>query len=99
MNIQSSGLRLALAATVLALLAPLAAQAQNIAVVNVIGPIIATQLLAVVPSWRWVFWVVAITGFLVGVWLWIVLREPAAAPAGASTRGSAARTRSAARGS
>lgn len=44
-----------------------------------LGPIIATQLLAVVPSWRWVFWVVAIPGFLVGVGLWLVLREPAAA--------------------
>jgi MFS family permease len=48
-----------------------------------LGPIIATQLLAVVPSWRWVFWVVAIPGFLVGVGLWLVLREPAAAPAAA----------------
>src|SRR4029079_18008942 len=41
-----------------------------------LGPIIATQLLAVVPSWRWVFWVVAIPGFLVGTGLWFVLREP-----------------------
>ena len=41
-----------------------------------LGPIIATQLLAVVPSWRWVFWVVAIPGFLVGCGLWFVLREP-----------------------
>ena len=41
-----------------------------------LGPIIATQLLAIVPSWRWVFWVVAIPGFLVGVGLWFVLREP-----------------------
>jgi MFS family permease len=46
-----------------------------------LGPIIATQLLAVVPSWRWVFLVVAIPGFLVGVGLWFVLREPAEAPA------------------
>jgi MFS family permease len=46
-----------------------------------LGPIIATQLLAVVPSWRWVFWVVAIPGFLVGTGLWFVLREPGEAPA------------------
>lgn len=39
------------------------------------GPIIATQLLAVVPSWRWVFWVVAIPGFVIGALLYFVLRE------------------------
>jgi MFS family permease len=41
-----------------------------------LGPIIATQLLAVVPSWREVFWIVAIPGFVVGVLLFFVLREP-----------------------
>jgi MFS family permease len=41
-----------------------------------LGPIIATQLLAVVPSWRWVFWIVAVPGFIVGVLLMFVLREP-----------------------
>jgi MFS family permease len=41
-----------------------------------LGPIIATQLLTVVPSWRWVFWIVAIPGFLVGALLFFVLREP-----------------------
>ena len=41
-----------------------------------LGPIIATQLLNVVPSWRWVFWIVAIPGFVVGVLLFVVLREP-----------------------
>jgi MFS family permease len=41
-----------------------------------LAPIIATQLLTVVPSWRWVFWVVAIPGFIVGGLLWKVLREP-----------------------
>jgi MFS family permease len=41
-----------------------------------LGPIIATQLLNVVPSWRWVFWIVAIPGFVVGVLLFMVLREP-----------------------
>jgi MFS family permease len=46
-----------------------------------VGPIIATQLLAIVPSWRWVFWVVTIPGFVVGVGLAFVLREPADAPA------------------
>jgi MFS family permease len=40
-----------------------------------LGPIIATQLLGVV-SWRMVFWVVAIPGFIVGVLLFLVLREP-----------------------
>jgi MFS family permease len=42
-----------------------------------LGPIIATQLLAVVPSWHWVFWIVAIPGFVVGLLLWVVLKEPA----------------------
>lgn len=41
-----------------------------------LGPIIAVQLLRVVPSWRWVFWIVAIPGFIVGVLLFFVLREP-----------------------
>jgi MFS family permease len=41
------------------------------------GPIIATQLLQVVPSWRWVFWVVAIPGFILAGFLYAVLREPA----------------------
>jgi MFS family permease len=41
-----------------------------------LGPIIATQLLNFVPSWREVFWVVAIPGFIVGILLFFVLREP-----------------------
>src|SRR4029079_19780524 len=41
-----------------------------------LGPIIATQLLLVVPSWRWVFWAVAIPGIVIGILLAIVLREP-----------------------
>ena len=41
-----------------------------------LGPIIATQLLKVVPSWREVFWVVAIPGIIVGILLFFVLREP-----------------------
>lgn len=40
-----------------------------------LGPIIATQLLRVV-SWRMVFWVVAIPGFIIGALLFLVLREP-----------------------
>jgi predicted MFS family arabinose efflux permease len=42
-----------------------------------LGPIIATQLLTVVPSWRWVFVVVSVPGLIVGVLLYFVLREPA----------------------
>jgi MFS family permease len=48
-----------------------------------IGPIIATQLLNVVPSWRWVFWICAIPGFIVGVLLYFHLREPRDTQAGA----------------
>jgi MFS family permease len=48
-----------------------------------LGPIIATQLLQVVPSWRWVFWICAIPGFIVGVLLYFHLREPKDTQAGA----------------
>jgi MFS family permease len=48
-----------------------------------IAPIIATQLLNVVPSWRWVFWICAIPGFIVGVLLYFHLREPKDTQAGA----------------
>jgi MFS family permease len=48
-----------------------------------LGPIIATQLLLVVPSWRYVFLVVAIPGLIVGSLLYFVLREPKDAPGGA----------------
>ena len=48
-----------------------------------LGPIIATQLLNVVPSWRWVFWICAIPGFVVGVMLYFHLREPKDTQAGA----------------
>jgi MFS family permease len=48
-----------------------------------LGPIIATQLLHVVPSWRWVFWIAAIPGFVVGALLFAVLREPAQTQGGA----------------
>jgi MFS family permease len=48
-----------------------------------LGPIVATQLLLVVPSWRWVFWIVAIPGFVIGLMLFFVLREPAQTQGGA----------------
>jgi MFS family permease len=48
-----------------------------------LGPIIATQLLNVVPSWRYVFWICAIPGFIVGVMLYFQLREPKDTQAGA----------------
>jgi MFS family permease len=48
-----------------------------------LGPIIATQLLNVVPSWRWVFWICAIPGFIVGVMLDLHRREPKDTQAGA----------------
>jgi MFS family permease len=48
-----------------------------------LGPIIATQLLNVVPSWRWVFWICAIPGFIVGALLYFHLREPKDTQAGA----------------
>src|SRR6185295_306669 len=48
-----------------------------------LGPIIATQLLQVV-SWRMVFWVVAIPGFVVGTLLYFVLREPKDTQGGAA---------------
>jgi MFS family permease len=41
-----------------------------------LGPIIATQLLGIVPSWRWVFWICSVPGFVVGVLLLVTLREP-----------------------
>jgi MFS family permease len=49
-----------------------------------VGPIIATQLLRVLPSWRWVFLVVAIPGFIVGALLAVVLREPAQTQGGSA---------------
>ncbi|MFW2072791.1 MFS transporter [Acinetobacter gerneri] len=41
-----------------------------------LGPIIATQLLLVVPSWREVFWVVAIPGIILSVFMYFIIREP-----------------------
>lgn len=45
-----------------------------------LSPIIATQLLNVV-SWRWVFALVSIPGLILGVLMFLVIREPASAPA------------------
>jgi predicted MFS family arabinose efflux permease len=42
-----------------------------------LAPIIATRLLTVVPSWRWVFVVVAIPGLVLAVFMWRIIREPA----------------------
>lgn len=42
-----------------------------------LGPILATQLLLVVPSWRWVFVIVALPGFILAVFLHRLIREPA----------------------
>jgi MFS family permease len=41
-----------------------------------LGPIIATQLLKVVPSWRWVFFLVALPGLVLAAFLYRILREP-----------------------
>ncbi len=45
-----------------------------------LGPIIATQLLSVVPSWRYVFAIVCIPGFILAGLIYLVIREPAKAP-------------------
>ena len=47
-----------------------------------LGPLIATQLMEVVPSWRSVLWIVAIPGFVIGLLLFFVLREPKDTQAG-----------------
>lgn len=40
------------------------------------GPIIATQLIAIVPSWRWVFLIVAVPGLILGVLMSMTIRDP-----------------------
>ncbi|MGA2715600.1 MAG: MFS transporter [Bryobacteraceae bacterium] len=40
------------------------------------APIVATQLLRVVPSWRYVFIVAAVPGLILAIFLYAVLREP-----------------------
>jgi MFS family permease len=42
-----------------------------------LGPIIATQLLGVVPSWRWVFVIVSVPGLVIAYLLYRTIREPA----------------------
>lgn len=41
-----------------------------------LGPIIATQLLGVLPSWRWVFVIVALPGFIVAYLFYKLIKEP-----------------------
>ncbi len=56
-----------------------------------LGPLIAVGLLKVLPSWHWVFVVVAIPGLVVALLLVLVLREPrhrAPKPSGPPTRNS-----------
>lgn len=40
-----------------------------------LGPILATQLLLVVPSWRWVFVIVAVPGFVLALCMYKVLKD------------------------
>jgi len=40
------------------------------------GPIIATQLLNIVPSWKWVFVIVALPGLIVAYLIYRTIREP-----------------------
>ncbi|SEQ94424.1 Predicted arabinose efflux permease, MFS family [Faunimonas pinastri] len=44
------------------------------------APIIATQLLQVVPSWRWVFVISALPGIILAAIMYFVIREPRAIP-------------------
>jgi MFS family permease len=41
-----------------------------------LGPILATQLLTILPSWRWVFVLLALPGLIVAFLLHLVLRDP-----------------------
>lgn len=50
-----------------------------------LGPIVATQLLPVLPSWRWIFVLVAIPGFVVAFLMHRVLRDTHAAESASST--------------
>ena len=43
---------------------------------SAMGPIIATQLLRVVPSWRWVFFTVSIPGLILAFFMYRIIREP-----------------------
>jgi MFS family permease len=50
------------------------------------GPIIATQLLGIVPSWKWVFVIVAIPGLIVAYLIHRTVREPSFLMAATETR-------------
>lgn len=41
-----------------------------------LGPIIATQLLVILPSWRWVFAIMLIPGLVIAYFVWRFVREP-----------------------
>lgn len=41
-----------------------------------LAPIIATQLVTVLPSWRWVFFVSIIPGLILAAFMYFVIREP-----------------------
>ncbi|MGC3983003.1 MAG: MFS transporter [Steroidobacteraceae bacterium] len=41
-----------------------------------IGPIIATQLMRITQSWRSVFMIVAVPGFILALLMWRIIREP-----------------------
>lgn len=45
-----------------------------------LGPIIATQLLLVVPEWQHILWIVAIPGFVLAALMYFVIREPEDTP-------------------
>lgn len=45
-----------------------------------LGPIIATQLLLVVPQWQHILWIVAIPGFILAALMYSVIREPKDTP-------------------
>ncbi|WP_106475498.1 MFS transporter [Phytohalomonas tamaricis] len=41
-----------------------------------LAPVIATQLLDVLPSWRWVFFISAIPGLILTIFMYFVIRDP-----------------------
>ncbi|KJS06504.1 MAG: MFS transporter permease [Gammaproteobacteria bacterium BRH_c0] len=51
-----------------------------------LAPLIVTQLLAVVPSWRWVFVLVSLPGFIVAYLMYKVIRNPSPQAAAAHTQ-------------
>ncbi|WP_110972753.1 MULTISPECIES: MFS transporter [Pseudomonas] len=54
-----------------------------------LAPILATQLLLVLPSWRWVFVVVSLPGFILAWFMYRYLRETRVAPAATPVDGAA----------